>query len=49
MPAGAGHGHGGGATEHITAMSTCFGDKLGLNQLKKGQKWQLEAYYDYDK
>lgn len=37
------------ATEHITAMSGCFDDKLGLKELKKGQKWQLEAFYDYGK
>jgi hypothetical protein len=50
-PGAGGHGHesSGNAKDHITSMSTCFGDKLGLTQLKKGQKWQLEAYYDYDK
>jgi hypothetical protein len=50
--ASGGHGdsHGGGkAEEHITSMSTCYGDKLGVTQLKKGQKWLLEAYYDYNK
>jgi hypothetical protein len=35
--------------EHITAMSGCFDDKLGLKELKKGQKWTLEAFYDYSK
>ena len=52
MAAGGGHGdsHGAGKdVEHITSMSACFGDKLGVTQLKKGQKWQLEAYYDYNK
>jgi hypothetical protein len=51
--AGGGHGdsHGGGGKdmEHITSMSACYGDKLGVTQLKKGQKWLLEAYYDYNK
>ena len=45
-------GHGGegaGKVEHITNMSACFGDKLGLKDLKKGQKWNLKAFYDYDK
>jgi hypothetical protein len=50
--AGGGHGDSHGSdkdVEHITSMSACFGDKLGVTQLKKGQKWQLEAYYDYNK
>jgi hypothetical protein len=50
--AGGGHGdsHGGSGDkmDHITSMSTCHGDKLGVKQLKKGQKWLLEAYYDYN-
>jgi hypothetical protein len=46
---GGGHSHGGAGAEHITNMSTCQGEGLGLTQLKKGQKWLLEAYYDYDK
>jgi hypothetical protein len=42
-------GHGGsGKEEHITSMSACFDDKLGVKQLKKGQKWNLKAFYDYD-
>jgi hypothetical protein len=48
----AGGAHGGdshgSAGEHITSMSACFDDKLGVKQLKKGQKWNLKAYYDYD-
>lgn len=35
--------------EHITAMSGCHDEKLGLKQLKRGQKWVLEAFYDYAK
>jgi hypothetical protein len=50
---GDGHSHGGMGegkdVEHITSMSACFDDKLGVRQLKKGQKWQLEAFYDYNK
>jgi hypothetical protein len=49
-----GHGHGGGSmegmsAEHITKMSACFDDKLGVKELKKGQLWNLKAYYDYEK
>jgi hypothetical protein len=49
---GGGHGHGGAGgkdVEHITSMSACYGDELGVTQLKKGQKWLLQAYYDYNK
>jgi len=35
--------------EHITSMSACFGDKLGVKRLVKGQKWELEGFYDYAK
>lgn len=34
-------------TEHIISMSACFGDKLGVKKLVKGQKWELEGFYDY--
>jgi hypothetical protein len=37
------------SVEHITSMSACTGDSLGIKQLKKGQKWELEAFYDYAK
>lgn len=46
-PSAGGHGHGGGKGEHITAMSACLGEKMG-KWLKKGQKWNLKAHYDYD-
>jgi hypothetical protein len=39
----------GSATEHISKMSICIGDKLGITQVKKGQRWVLKADYDYDK
>ncbi|KAF2402483.1 hypothetical protein EJ06DRAFT_341742 [Trichodelitschia bisporula] len=40
---------GGGATVHVSAMSTCIGPLLPVKELKKGQKWTLIADYDYDK
>jgi len=45
-----GHDSGGhsGNGEHIVAMSACDGAQMG-KYLKKGQKWDLRAYYDYDK
>jgi hypothetical protein len=46
---GQGSSSSGKAEEHITSMSVCFDDKLGVKELKKGQKWNLKAYYDYDK
>jgi len=35
--------------EHISNMSPCFGDKLGISRLEKNQKWTITGYYDYDK
>jgi hypothetical protein len=51
--AGGSHAEGGkaasgGKGEHITSMSACFDDKLGVKELKKGQKWNMKAFYDYD-
>jgi hypothetical protein len=46
---GASHGKEAGPVAHITAMSGCFADTLGIKELKKGQKWELEAFYDYSK
>jgi hypothetical protein len=48
---GMGGGHHGGATPHISEMSLCI---IGKNfdhftEVKKGQKWDLKALYDYDK
>jgi hypothetical protein len=42
-------GHAHSATEHISKMSICGGNKLGVKELKKGQVWNLKAYYDYTK
>jgi hypothetical protein len=41
-----GHAHG-GKGEHIVSMSSCLGVNMG-RWLKKGQKWNLKAHYDYD-
>jgi len=55
--AGGGHSHTGG--KHIIAMTICSENKsgvqglplstMGIKNLKKGQNWQLRAYYDYNK
>lgn len=42
-------GHAHSATEHISKMSICMGNSLNMKQLKKGQVWNLKAYYDYNK
>jgi hypothetical protein len=57
MSGGGGHGHAGG--KHIVSMSVCGKGMaehngsplapLGLEKLVKGQKWDLEAFYDYKK
>jgi hypothetical protein len=39
---------GGGATVHISNMSTCIGPEMPVKQMKKDQKWTLGALYDYD-
>jgi len=54
--AGGGHAHTGG--RHIIAMTICSENKSNLKDLplspmdiktlKKGQNWQLKAYYDYN-
>jgi hypothetical protein len=44
----AGHQHG-SATRHISSMSSCWGKLFPLKEMKKGQNWVLEAYYDLDK
>jgi len=35
--------------EHINKMSLCFGDKMGIKKVTKGQKWKISGFYDYDK
>lgn len=39
----------GGATVHISGMSRCVGPTMPLKMVKKGQKWTLSAFYDYNK
>ncbi|TID20215.1 Diphthamide biosynthesis protein 2 [Venturia nashicola] len=34
--------------KRISDMSICFGDKLPIKQIKKGQMWKIEAVYDFD-
>jgi hypothetical protein len=40
----------GSATAHISKMATC-GSQIpaSLRHIKKGQKWEINAFYDYDK
>jgi hypothetical protein len=42
-------GPGGMDMPHITRMSFCSGKTMGITQVKKGQKWKITGYYDYDK
>jgi len=37
-----------GAIEHISSMSACIDDKMGVKNLVKGQTWKLRAEYDYN-
>jgi hypothetical protein len=41
--------HTNSALEHISKMSLCVGPKFELAEMKKGQKWNLKAEYDYTK
>jgi hypothetical protein len=43
------HDPGSSVVEHITKMSTCFGDTISVKRVTKGQKWKITGYYDYDK
>lgn len=43
-----GHSHG-GATTHISGMNVCEGSKIANNAMKRGQKWRLQADYDFSK
>lgn len=45
-PAG-GHSHGGTATRHISNMDICYADSLPVKKMFKGQKWEIEAAYDF--
>jgi hypothetical protein len=50
-PKTSGGGHHGGATQHISKMSTCVAgsESFKATQVKVGQKWDLTALYDYSK
>jgi hypothetical protein len=37
------------AEKHISSMSTCYYDNVGVRKLSKTQSWTLQANYDYDK
>ena len=41
--------HQGSAKEHISKMTFCMGPTLGVKDLKKGQKWTIQAFYDLNK
>lgn len=35
--------------KHISKMSICSGGSLNQRYIKPGQKWEIQAYYDYKK
>src|ERR1700712_5217023 len=39
----------GSATKHISSQTTCDPAKMKTRQMKKGQKWEITANYDFDK
>jgi hypothetical protein len=41
--------HVGSAKEHISNMTFCMPPKLGVTELKRGQNWTIEAFYDLEK
>jgi Stress up-regulated Nod 19 len=42
-------GNANSATEHISDMTSCVNEKMGITKLVKGQTWKLKAEYDYVK
>ena len=42
-------GHSHGPTTHLSDMHICHGKGLANDEIKKGQKWRLQADYDFDK
>jgi hypothetical protein len=44
-----GHDHGGAGMKHISDQKVCHGESLAQKTMKKGQNWNLNAYYDFDK
>ncbi|KAF2672376.1 hypothetical protein BT63DRAFT_452881 [Microthyrium microscopicum] len=47
--AAGGHNHGGAGMKHISEQKVCHGPTLAQKSVKKGQLWNLNAYYDFDK
>jgi hypothetical protein len=41
--------HADSATSHISEIKPCHGDSLIHKEMKKGQNWNLTAYYDMNK
>jgi hypothetical protein len=41
--------HAGSAKEHISNMTFCYPGKLGVDKLRTGQRWSIEAFYDLEK
>ncbi|KAE9980530.1 hypothetical protein EG328_000266 [Venturia inaequalis] len=39
----------GSAEKHISSQTTCDPAKMKTRQMKKGQKWEITANYDFDK
>lgn len=39
----------GSAKKHISSQTTCDPAKMKTRQMKKGQKWEITANYDFDK
>jgi hypothetical protein len=34
--------------KRISDMNLCFGNTLPIKQIKKGQVWKINAFYDFD-
>jgi hypothetical protein len=37
------------AEKHISSMSACYNEQLGVRRLSRDQTWTLKCNYDYDK
>jgi hypothetical protein len=38
-----------GPSTHLSDMKVCFGKDITNKEVKKGQKWRLQAEYDFNK
>jgi hypothetical protein len=38
-----------GVIQHISDMNICSGDGLAVSDMRKGQVWNLKAWYDFNK